>query len=267
MLDFIEINKLSKLHDGDKFFFSKTDLIIDTFKIIENINHDVVLITGNSDYPIIDDIVSRCPSNVIRWFAQNNKTDSNRVIAIPIGLMNYEHSSRGEEHGLGWFEKSQAPFISKFIDKSKTITPNKLIYANFTISTNYNLRTAIKNIVDVIDYIDWVEPNNSLGYVKEFYNPFYEKILEYECVLCPDGNGIDSHRFYETLYLNRIPITFNSEYYYKLHHHFPCILITDIEMLKNQNYIEGEIKRVKNMEWDKSKLTNKFWENKILESI
>lgn len=40
-----------------------------------------------------------------------------------------------------------------------------------------------------------------------------------------------------------------------------------IEMLKNQNYMEGEIKRVKNMGWDKSKLTNKFWENKILESI
>jgi hypothetical protein len=38
-------------------------------------------------------------------------------------------------------------------------------------------------------------------------------------------------------------------------------------MLKNQNYIEGEINRVKNMEWDKSKLTNKFWENKILGTI
>ena len=38
MVDFIEINKLSKLHDGDKIFFSKTDFILDTFKIIENIN-------------------------------------------------------------------------------------------------------------------------------------------------------------------------------------------------------------------------------------
>jgi hypothetical protein len=267
MVDFIEINKLSKLHDGNKIFFSKTDFILDTFKVIENIDHDVVLITGNSDYPIIDDIVNKCPPNVIKWFAQNNKTNSGKVIAIPIGLMNYEHSSRGEEHGLGWFEKSQVPFISEFIELSEKVIPSKLVYANFTISTNSNHRSAIKNILDVVEHIDWVQPDNSLGYVKEFYNPFYKKILEYECVLCPDGNGIDSHRFYETLYLNRIPITFNREYYYKLHHHFPCILITDIEMLKNKNYMEGEINRVKNMEWDKSKLTNKFWENKILESI
>lgn len=263
----IQINKLSKLHDGKNIIFSKLDLIEKEFNDIIKINNDVILITGNSDFFVDDNLVNRMPSNIKFWFAQNAKTDSNKVIPIPIGLMNYEHSSRGSDHGLGFFEDSQEKYIQKYIKQSESITPTKLIYSNFTIQTNPGHRVFIRDICINTDFIDWVKPDNSIGYCPEFFDPFYNDILNYEAVVCPTGHGIDSHRVYETLYLNRIPIVFDLELYRRLYQQFPVLCLSDANLLKNKNYMEEKIIELKNRDWDRSILTSDFWENKIISKL
>lgn len=88
-------------------------------------------------------------------------------------------------------------------------------------------------------HIDWEEPKlTSLEY--------YSKILDYEAVVCAQGNGPgDNHRIYETLYLNRIPITFNASMYEKLHHKFPVILLENLKLLEDYNFIKQKIEQAK----------------------
>ena len=44
----------------------------------------------------------------------------------------------------------------------------------------------------------------------ETYARYLTSILEHKFVLCPEGNGVDTHRLWETLYLGRIPIVTRS---------------------------------------------------------
>lgn len=263
----IQINKLSKLHDGKNIIFSKLDLVEKEFDEIKKIDNNVILITGNSDFFVDDVLVNKMPSNIKFWFAQNVKTDSNKIIPIPIGLMNYEHSSRGSEHGLGFFEDSQEKYIQEFIKKSESTQPTKLVYSNFTVQTNPGHRIFIRDICINTEFIDWVKPNNDIGYCMEFFNPFYTDILNYKAVLCPTGHGIDSHRIYETLYLNRIPIVFDLELYKRLHYQFPILCLSDVNLLRNKDYIEEKITELQNKKWDRNILTSDFWENKILSKL
>ena len=110
-------------------------------------------------------------------------------------------------------------------------------------------------------FITWEEPTLS-------HEDFFDRILDFEAVLCPQGNGFgDNHRIYETLYLNRIPITTGPHVHKSLHHKFPVILIEDISLLKNYNFMREQIDIAKSKIWDKNLLDLDYWESKILSLI
>ena len=84
-------------------------------------------------------------------------------------------------------------------------------------------------------------------------------------MLCPQGNGLgDNHRIYETLYLNRIPITTGPHVHKSLHHKFPVVLIEDINLLNNYDLIKEQVEIAKTKEWDRSLLDLDYWKSKIL---
>ena len=120
-----------------------------------------------------------------------------------------------------------------------------------------------------LDFIDWDETVNFSTY--ENYNNydslkhFYTKISNYRAVVCPLGHGLDTHRVYETLYCNRIPITFDLKLYEKLYHIYPVVYLDDNEKLKDENLMDNLIKEQENKIWDKNTLNFSYWENIILD--
>ena len=46
-----------------------------------------------------------------------------------------------------------------------------------------------------------------------------------EYVICPIGNGIDTHRFWETIYLGRIPVVLNSPFIEKLKPYYKMVIL------------------------------------------
>ena len=55
-----------------------------------------------------------------------------------------------------------------------------------------------------------------LGITDYYYGAsqdYRKKLINYMFVACPEGNGIDTHRFWEALYLNVIPVTTNKNFY------------------------------------------------------
>lgn len=250
-IDRIEINKFSHLHDEKNIFFCKTDYILEDFKNISKLDHPVTLITGNSDYAITDEIVSLAPKNIVSWYAQNAISNSEILHPIPIGLENKIPSVR-DGHGIGYFDRASEK--EQLLNSINNNDPTKLIYANFNLNTNYDYRSIIKQYCIQSSFIDWQESNLTLS-------NFFNTIQNYKMVVCPAGNGIDTHRLWEVLYSNRIPITIRMGDYkiYELYKQLPIILLNNIDQLIDKNFIMQEYDRCLSKTWDRSLLDINSW--------
>jgi len=255
--DFIQLNKFSSLHNNKDTIFCKTDFIFDDFRYISQLNNDVILITGNSDYPITDQIVEQAPKNIKKWFAQNALSYSDVLEPLPIGLENKIESVR-TGHGVSYSERVNIK--EKLIKNIRTVKPKiyDKIYANFNIDTNLYYRSQIKNICNKTGHIVWEEPNYDLY-------TYYQKLSEYQMILCPIGNGIDTHRLWETLYCNRIPVTIKNGNYkiYQLYHQLPIIVLDNINQLYDYNFLLDQYKTLINKKYNNSLLCSNHWEEKI----
>lgn len=207
-------------------------------------------------------LLNQMPDNIYKWYAQNGLGSHPKLRIIPEGLQPSFGSKNGD---IGYdIALTKEQILNDFID----VPPTKLIYANFAVGTNPPVRGYIKNLCESIDFIDWDNSINFSNYSS--YNNFesliyfYNKILDYQAVVCPVGNGIDTHRVYETLYLNRIPITFNTQIYEKLYYNYPVILLEAPEDLTNKNLLISRIQAVRNKKFDEKMLYYDYWQNLIL---
>ena len=68
--NFIETNKFSYL-DSHNRIFCKTDYLRQEFEGIKNLNKEVIILSGNSDYPIDQWYVNNAPENLFKLYGQN----------------------------------------------------------------------------------------------------------------------------------------------------------------------------------------------------
>ena len=137
-------------------------------------------------------------------YTQNMNVVHKKVLPLPIGLANSmwahgNHEIHQEVYNL-------------------SIEKTKHIYFNFKINTNTEKRTKCYN--DIIKKgIKW---NENLP-----YKEYLIELKRHKYAVCPEGNGIDTHRFWECLYMNTIPICLKNtltEYYKQ---YFPIIILND----------------------------------------
>lgn len=254
-MDIIQINKFSELHNNKTIIFCKTDFLQEEFKYIEKLNNDVVLITGNSDYPITDSQVNLAPKNIKKWFAQNALSYNDKIVPIPIGLENKLPSLR-KNHGIGYYDRVKIK--EELIDRNLSIKPNKKIYSNFKIETNFSHRIEVRNICISSPHIDWEEPQLNL-------DEFFDRILNYEMIVCPAGNGVDTHRLWEVLYSKRIPIVIKIGKYkiYELYEKLPIVILNSVEELKNFDLINQKYNECISKESHIELLNCDYWKNLI----
>ena len=164
--------------------FVNTDVIDIFFKtIFQEIKNDFVLITHNSDVNIESSHLEIIDSRVIHWFAQNlNVENKEKVSLIPIGLENLRRLKHGRRK---WFSNP---------DKEKT----KFILSSFNEFTNYKKRGEINSTLR----------NNNLIDIKKYekVEDYFSNLQEYRFIICPEGNGLDTHRIWEGILLNTFPI-------------------------------------------------------------
>lgn len=259
MIDFVQINKFSEFHDGKKIIFCKTDFIIKEFEYIKNLKNDVILITGNSDYSITDDLVNMAPKNIIKWYAQNSLSSNQIIEPMPIGLENrFECIRKG--HGVGYGDATKLK--EELLSGDFSMKPSKNIYSNFRIETNFRHRSEVKKICYMSKHIDWEEPNLSL-------DMFFEKIKNYRSVVCPAGNGVDTHRLWEVLYCDRIPITIKMGNFkiYDLYEKLPIVVLDSIYDLSNETLLLDKINAINKNNYDLNILNYEYWKNKIMLSV
>lgn len=247
-------NELSKLHDGKNIIFCKTDYLRSELEEIRKIDNEVILISGNSDYGIDDNYLTNLPTNIKKWFAQNALSNNEIIEPLPLGLTNVKESLRSG-HGYGWGEEYQ-----KRVDvlrSKKNIKTTNFIYANFNCNTNH-IRYHYKDYSVKLNHITWEDSNLSMS-------DFYDKILNHQMCLCPVGNGVDTHRLWEVLYLNRTPVTVKTGNYklYELYNKLPIIVLDSIEQLEDIEFLNNHYNAAQE-KWKNINLINvDFWIEKI----
>lgn len=217
---------------GISTYFVKTDYVNDFFYSSLLPKSEFKLITHNSDFSINKKHALYLEYKFLKtWFAQNVDFQHNKLIPIPIGIANEQWP-----HG-------DTKILQYVIDQNYHKT--QLIYANFNIKTNpQNRNYCIKYISS-----EYIENNVSFEiYLKHTAQSYF--------TICPLGNGIDSHRIWESLYLKSIPIAENTYNIRQLKtkYNLPIILIDDWSNLPalelNLNVYHNMIKNL-----DISKLT------------
>jgi hypothetical protein len=183
-----DLNNINDIYDNPKIIFCyshRINLFVEKIKYFKN---DFILISHNSDYNIIEDNITHKilnDSKLIKWYAQNSLVSENlKIDYLPIGLANSQWN-----HG-------NLNFYKNFDFKNLNLTKNKNVFFNFNIQTNISKRKEcyeiLKNKIEFLPNIDIMSN--------------IKRMSEYRFCICPEGNGIDTHRFWEALYLSCIPI-------------------------------------------------------------
>lgn len=222
--------------------YTHTMYVKELFDKIRGLKCEFVIVTHNCDKNVND--ASFLPDNVIRWYSQNVNVNHPRIESIPIGLENDR-----------WFKNIK----KKDKMEAKLRMPKKyknLAYLNSNINTNPRER---QPLYDLFEKKDWV--TSFRGVNGKMFDEYIDNIYNHKFVFCPDGNGIDTHRLWETLYLNSIPIVkigINKGFY----HDLPIVFVeewSDVteELLNDMYYMfDGS-------EWSREMLTFNYWKDKI----
>jgi len=90
---------------------------------------------------------------------------------------------------------------------------------------------------------------------------YLDNIYNHKFILSPRGNGIDTHRKWEALYLKTIPIevrNINNTFYEDL----PICFVDDWSDI-TEEFLNSEYDRITNSEWNLEKLNMNYWVKKI----
>ncbi|SDQ00378.1 hypothetical protein SAMN05428975_5372 [Mucilaginibacter sp. OK268] len=258
-MDLLQLNKFGNLHNNQNIFFCKTDFLKTEFKVIQKLKNEVILISGNSDINIDPSFIPLMPDNITTWYCQNNLVYHDKLRSIPIGLENTFPNKR-KGHGVAWqHAKQKIELLNEVLIKAGQQGISKLLYANFNIQTNFKHRSLIKEICTRAEFITLDEPDLD-------YATYIDRVLAHEATICPTGNGIDTHRIYEVLYCNRIPVIIkSSDYpiYTDIYDHLPIVILQDANELADIEKLQDLVNKAKEKVVRLELLDFQYWQKLI----
>jgi len=218
--------EINTYYNNPKIVFCYGHRITILAEKIKYFTNEFILITHNSDKNILDNnIYIKTIYNynkLVKWYSQNLCFDHNKLFFLPIGIANNQW-----EHGYKFTN-----FYNTLSNKTQLNKKLKSIYFFFAINTNKEKRINCYNsVIKKITFLNKISPYEN-----------FKRLSEYEFCICPEGNGVDTHRFWEALYLKCVPIVLNSDFIniIKKNTNLPLIILNswdelDINNLKEYN--------------------------------
>lgn len=211
ILFFEDILSLTDQWNNPKTMFCNNDDLPAFLEIVPKIQNPFILLSHNGDENVTPKYFPICDSQkLIKWYTQNACISHPKLVILPIGFANpvWAHGN------YSMFEQIRTMNIEK----------TNPVYANFLVQTNRVAREKCLHACNMfnIPIRDRCPP---VIYMQGLASSFF-------CI-CPEGNGIDTHRFWESLYLKAIPIVLKNPLTEKLAQEFPCILLNEWVDLNN----------------------------------
>ena len=189
---------------------------IDNNKCIKNFENLIVILSNiSTPYNIIFHNSDGCFKNehkkllelpnIKRIYSQNLLIESEeRIIPIPIAIAN------------SMWPHGNIHIWNYVLENNSLVNKPEYIYFNFNINTNSSERKICHDII---------KSKNIPNLPNVDYMNYLRILLSYKFAICPQGNGVDTHRFWECLYLKVIPICLKNHttiFYSKI---FPVVLL------------------------------------------
>lgn len=200
------------------------------------------VITGHGDLEVHQMMKDFYPFK--RWFSINKNCDDKNVFSLPLGITN--NTNESEDHHIFGNTKIMLEVFK---------TPRELKHLAY-LNVNPNTHPERRYVLEKFGNCDWVykrEPTKSLESRKQFL----QDIRSSKFVLCPRGNGIDTHRLWETLYMGSIPIV-RREIMYNEHTDLPILIVDRWEDVTPE-FLEKKYEEIISKKWNFNKLKIGYW--------
>ena len=229
--------------------YTHTLYVKQLFKRIAGLKCEFIIITHNCDENVNESYLP-LPDNVKCWFTTNVAIEHPKIQSIPIGLENDRWFKKiGKKEKMYWK-------LHSLKGKYKNTA-----YLNVNTQTNPKEREPLYTLFGDKKWVTkrtCVNGNDFEGYINDVYT--------HRFVFCPDGNGIDTHRLWETLYMRSIPICkkgVNISFYSK---ELPIVVVNDWEEIEEIKLLNAYCD-LHYSAWNHQMLTFEYWKNKILSHV
>jgi len=218
--------KIINVKENDKVFLN-LEMFKKFIKFLEKYKpkNKFILISHNCDHPFTEKHYKLLEKYVKKVYTINNECSRDNVITIPIGFRD--------------FPKNTYEIIKSIkVEKNKNI----LCYQNYVINTNKIVRTEWYNKFSKKNWIFTIDENQrKKDNIDEF--KFYKHLSSSKYVLSPQGEGIECHRIYESIYFNSIPILKKgNKVMDKFYDKLPIIMVDDLNLI-TENFLTNNYKK------------------------
>ena len=206
-------------------------------RIYPLLSNKFILVTHNSDWEINSSVERYLNEGKIkRWYSQNVDFEHPKLISVPIGIANSQW-----EHG-------NLQLLSRI--KNENHQKTNLVYKNFDVRTSIARRLGV------------LEKTQNIPLIRNrTQTEYWTDIASSKFNICPMGNGIDTHRMWESIYLDSIPIVqdcINNRQYQEL----PILIVSDWSSITPE-FLEKKYEEINSKEYNYSKATLKYWKEEI----
>jgi len=251
--DCISQNKfinLAKDH-ADTHLFIKTDLIEenalieykDEVQIYPKPNQRI-WITGMSDYTIRSENATQFDGLYDKWYAINVSYKHPKIQAVPLGINTHTEGCAEQEQQLYEVFKESVPMS------------DKLAYMNFNAYNWLAERAFIHNDYDDMP-LETSHVNKWLPYTE-----YCKNVKAHKFTFCPRGNGPDTHRLWESIYLGSIPIVLDYTEMETFFEKLPVLKVKNWLTITDE-FLEMEYERIHKTEYDFSMMRFGYWKDLI----
>lgn len=213
-----------------------------------------VLVFGHSDYKTnFLHLFPMSLSGYKEMWGTNVSPFGAKLHSLPLGLTNPSDESQLHRIFGNVDHLRQATNSSDFPQKFNNST-----YANFSINTSprnrYKLATYLNTLGIELANMDMSEIGR-IVYLRE--------LRQNNFVVCPQGNGPDTHRLWETLYMGGTPVVLSSKYMNHLVENLPVIVLKSWRQLADIKLMEENWHKLNEREFNYENLNVNYWINKF----
>ena len=250
------MNRINLFNNPCKIKYFHTDFILKSGiwrdNLIEKYNFDSeILVNGHSDYEINNAkalFIINSNKIIKQIYSINANNTCKFSLGLPLGITNdCDDSDLHRIYGnLEMMKEISEISENKFEEKTN------LVLLNINRATHPE-RLYVYDLFSKESYVTTIEPISSMEGRKKYLIDITKSIF----VLCPRGNGIDTHRMWETLYMGSIPIVLYSDAFASFIG-LPILFINDWKEI-NENFLREKIVEIKSRKWFFDKLYLDYW--------
>lgn len=209
--DISYLNKCANIQYGDTVYLHYDILRLFIKQVHPQIKNPYVIVCGSTDLEFpreFHDIVLEIElsDKILNFWCQNCTIETNKIKCLPIGL-DY-HCMSFNTQWLSYGQKNLKPIKQEQIIKEIKSNFKPLEESKKEAITNFHLATDLPNRAKVrVPAYQRLKNNTNIKWLQKMDRyDYYKECENYQFMISPSGNGLDTHRTWEALILDRIPI-------------------------------------------------------------